>query len=370
MSLSLRQQVQFWLIAIVIFFVLLYFLRGMLTPFVAGMAVAYFLDPMCDRLEKLGLGRTLATTILTVGFALVFIGLLLILVPTIISQLAGFIGKLPDYLEALRGQVAGFLNMVEARINPDLLAKLKASLSSSLDQFVTWITHAAGRVITGGLALVNFLSLVIITPVVAFYLLRDWDKMVNSIDRCLPRDYAEVIRQQLRLVDQTLAGFVRGQSTVCIVLGTYYALALSLAGLDFGLLIGSLAGLLTFIPYVGSATGLVASIGTALVQFDDPIRVGIVAVIFFAGQIVEGNYLTPKLVGGQVGLHAVWVIFALMAGGFLFGFVGVMLAVPVAAVIGVLVRFFLQLYMESPYYWGTSARQQKSEGGSASGEQP
>ncbi|MFQ6017021.1 MAG: AI-2E family transporter, partial [Kiloniellaceae bacterium] len=197
--------------------------------------------------------------------------------------------------------------------------------------------------------------------VVAFYLLRDWDRIVGKVDGWLPRAHAGTIREQALEVDRRLAGFLRGQGTVCLLLGVFYALALSLAGLDFGLVVGLIAGLLSFIPYVGAIVGLLASVGLAVVQFDDWVRIAIVAGIFFAGQAVEGNYLTPKLVGGRVGLHPVWVIFGLLAGGALFGFVGVLLAVPAAAVIGVAVRFALDRYMASSYYLG---------GGNGGGAEP
>jgi predicted PurR-regulated permease PerM len=200
--------------------------------------------------------------------------------------------------------------------------------------------------------LINLVSLLVITPVVAFYLLRDWDRIVIQIDSWLPRRYAETIREQVRAVDATLAGFLRGQGTVCLILAIYYGLGLSLAGLDFGLVIGLVAGLLSFVPYVGAIVGLLLSVGLALVQFDAWLPIAIVAAVFILGQVVEGNFLTPKLVGESVGLHPVWIIFALLAGGTLFGFVGLLLAIPAAAVIGVGVRFALDRYLVSAYYKG------------------
>ncbi|MEM7221518.1 MAG: AI-2E family transporter [Pseudomonadota bacterium] len=350
---TVQRQLRFWLIGFIVFFALLWLLSGILLPFVAGMAVAYLLDPPCDRLEAMGLSRTLATTILTVAFLLIIVGALLLLLPLLIGQLAGFVERLPAYLEALRRHSVELLATLEARVDPALVDKLKESLAGSAEQLFTWSTALVGRLISGGVAVANLISLVVITPVVAFYLLRDWDRLVEKIDGWLPQEHAEAIRQQLGEIDQTLAGFVRGQSMVCLILAVFYATALSFAGLDFGLLIGLIAGLLTFIPFVGSAVGLVASVGMALVQFDDWLRIAIVAAIFLVGQAVEGNYLTPKLVGDRVGLHPVWVIFALLAGGFLFGFVGVLLAVPIAAVIGVLIRFFFDIYLASPLYKGS-----------------
>ncbi|MGH7186923.1 MAG: AI-2E family transporter, partial [Pseudomonadota bacterium] len=215
-----------------------------------------------------------------------------------------------------------------------------------------WTLQALGGLLSGGLALVNILSLLFITPVVTFYLLRDWDRIVKQIDALLPREHAETIREQARLVNETLSGFVRGQATVCFLLGGFYAVALSLAGLDFGLVIGLIAGALSFIPFVGTIFGFVASVGLAFAQFDQWHRIAIVVAIFLVGQFVEGNFLTPKLVGDRVRLHPVWIIFALLAGAALFGFVGLLLAVPVAAVIGVLIRFAVSRYTASPLYGG------------------
>jgi predicted PurR-regulated permease PerM len=231
-----------------------------------------------------------------------------------------------------------------------MVERIRESLGASSGKIAGWITQILSGLVTGGVAIANLLSLIFITPVVSFYLLRDWDRLVAQVDSCLPRGSVGVVREQAGLIDRTLAGWVRGQFTVCLVLGTYYAAGLTLAGLDFGLVIGLLAGLLSFIPFVGAAVGLVGSVGLALVQFDDWLRIAIVAGVFFVGQAVEGNFLTPRLVGDRVGLHPVWVIFALLAGGALFGFVGVLLAVPVAATLGVLVRFLLQRYLESDMY--------------------
>lgn len=190
----------------------------------------------------------------------------------------------------------------------------------------------------------NLVALLLITPIVAFYLLRDWDRLIEQADRLLPPAYAEVIRAQVRAVDRTLAGFVRGVGTVCLFLGVFYATGLTLVGLDFGLLIGLGAGLISFVPYIGATIGAIASVGLALLQFDGYLMAAVVAAIFFSGQFIEGNILQPTLVGDRVGLHPVWVIFALLAGGALLGFVGVLVAVPAAAVIGVGVRFFVGQY--------------------------
>ncbi len=351
-----ERQVRFWLVGLGVFLVALYLLRGVLLPFVAGIAVAYLLDPLCDRLEGWGLSRTLATALLTTASLVLAVVAVLLLVPLLAGQVASLLESAPEYVETLRSQFARLLDTLEARVDPAMLERIEGAVAGSADRLVAWTTNLLGRLISGGVALANLISLLVITPVVAFYLLRDWDRIVERIDGWLPRDHAQTIRQLAREVDRTLAGFLRGQGTVCLILGLFYALGLTLAGLDFGLLIGLVAGLLSFIPYVGSIVGLVLSVGLALVQFDDWLRIAIVAAIFFFGQAVEGNFLTPRLVGESVGLHPVWVIFALLAGGALFGFVGVLLAVPAAAVIGVGVRFGLGRYVASPYYRGRGGR--------------
>jgi predicted PurR-regulated permease PerM len=349
---AVERHLRFWLIGLVVFLLALYVLRGVLLPFVAGMAVAYLLDPICDRLEAWGLSRTLATTLLTVVFLVLAVAAILLLVPVLAGQVASLLERVPDYVEALRGQFAKLLAILEARVDPAMLERIQGALAGSADQLVAWVTKVLGGLISGGVALANLISLLVITPVVAFYLLRDWDRIVARVDSWLPREHAETIRTQARGVDRTLAGFLRGQGTVCLILGAFYAIGLSIAGLDFGLVIGLVAGLLSFIPYVGAIVGLLLSVGLALVQFDDWLRIAAVAGIFLVGQAVEGNFLTPKLVGESVGLHPVWIIFGLLAGGALFGFVGVLLAIPAAAVIGVGVRFALERYMQSPYYHG------------------
>ncbi len=348
----IARSLRFWLILLVVVLACVYLLRSVLLPFVAGMAVAYLLDPVCDRLEKWKLSRTWATTIVTIAFLLVCVIILLILVPAIISQIATLIERAPVYLSAIQREIGELIAMLKDRLPPETLNRLREALGGSADRLVSWLTQLLGGVISGGVAFFNFIALLVITPVVAFYLLRDWDRIVDQADDVLPRRHLQTIRGLAREVDQTLAGFLRGQGLVCVILAVFYAVGLTLAGLDFGLVVGLIAGSLSFIPYVGSLVGLFLSVGLALVQFDSFVDVAIVAAVFFIGQAVEGNFLTPKLVGEKVGLHPVWVMFALLAGGALFGFVGVLLAVPVAAIVGVGVRFAVAQYRLSHLYTG------------------
>lgn len=360
MSASVPRSLWFWLLGLVFFFLAVYLLRSILLPFIAGMAVAYLIDPWCDRLEDRGLSRTWATTLVSLLFAILVMLLLVLVVPLLASQLTDFVNRVPGYLSLLRDQITVLTELVRSRVSPEILERLQNLIAGSSDKIGLWLTSFVTGLLSGGVAFANLLSLVVITPIVAFYLLRDWDLIIERIDGWLPRDHAETIRELMREIDSRMAGFLRGQGTVCVILGLFYAVALTLVGLEFGLVIGLLAGLLSFIPFVGSITGFVAGVGLALIQFDNLVPVAIVAVVFLAGQALEGNFLTPKLVGEKIGLHPVWVMFALLAGGVLFGFVGVLLAVPIAAVVGVMARFGVQQYLESPYYRGSSTPPRES----------
>lgn len=347
---TFERQLRFWLIGLAFFVLALVMLRSVLLPFVMGMGIAYLLDPLCDWLEGHKFPRWLATTILLVVSGVFFITAVLLLVPVLSTQATEFLKRAPGYVSSIKTHADGLLQTLEARVDPGVMERLQSSFGDLSERALTWVTTALSNLLTQGAAFANLVSLIVITPVVAFYLLRDWDKMIASTTSWLPRRHLPVIQQLAREVDQTLAGFLRGQGMVCLFLGCFYAVGLTFAGLDFGLIIGLLAGFLTFIPYAGSVFGMLLSVGLASLQFDNLTDVGIVAVVFFIGQILEGNVLTPKLVGDRVGLHPVWIIFALLAGGALFGFVGILIAVPLAAVIGVGVRFALNLYLDSPFY--------------------
>jgi predicted PurR-regulated permease PerM len=353
-----ERQLRFWLIGMLLFLIALYLLRGVLLPFVAGIAIAYLLDPLCDRLERAGCSRTLATIIVTICFVIVAATALVLIVPLIQGQIIDLIVQMPRLISAVQRWATPLLAGLEERFGAGQVQEIRQALGGQLGGILKWIAGAFQQLLTSGLALVNILSLLFITPTVSFYLLRDWDHLVAKIDGWLPRRHAPAIRQQARLIDETLAGFARGQATVCLILGTFYAVALSVAGLDFGLAVGLMTGALSFIPFVGTITGFVTSMGLAIAQFTggpdgtDWLSIGLVAGIFVIGQVVEGNFLTPKLVGDRIGLHPVWVIFALLAGGALFGFVGVLLGLPAAAVVGVLTRFGLTRYLGSHLYHG------------------
>jgi len=348
---TLKQQFKFWAILGAAFVLILILLSNILLPFVLGMAVAYFLDPVADKLEAKGLGRTTATSIIVGVFLLVTILFTVLLVPALADQLLGLLKRLPGYVTSLYDLLKPIISRIIDIPGLQDSAEFKKLVTEQLGGAAGNIGAVLSQLVDQGLALVNIISLLVITPVVAFYLLRDWDRIVAKVDGWLPRKNLSTIRGIFRDIDDVLAGFVRGQSTVCLILSVYYGVALLSVGLEFGLVIGMITGLISFIPFVGAIVGFIASVGVALFQFwPDFVMIGMVGTIFVIGQVLEGYVLTPKLVGEKVGLHPVWVMFGLLAGGSLFGFVGVLVAVPVAAVVGVLSRFALSQYMASPVY--------------------
>ena len=324
---------------------------SILLPFVVAAGIAYFLDPLATRLHRAGMARGLAALLLVVG--LVAVGLLfaLLLYPLILSQIGILISRVPAYVTDVRAWAGEVIIRLQERLGQEYVdSKLRDLVSGQAGAMLGFVAGALSRIVGGGFALFNVLSLLVVTPVVAFYLLRDWPAMVHRVDGWLPRRYSGVLRLQAAEMNRILSAWLRGQALCCVLLALFYALALQAVGLDLGLIVGLTAGVLSFIPYVGSITGGVTSIGLALAQFPTWTGVAEVVAVFVAGQLLEGYVIYPRFLGDRVELHAVWVIFALFAGGALFGFLGVLLAVPVAAVIGVLARFWLRRYLASPLY--------------------
>jgi predicted PurR-regulated permease PerM len=351
---TLQRQVFFWIGALLVFLLLLWLLSGILLPFIAGLALAYFLDPVADRLERMGLPRWAAVTLILLGFLLILVLAVLLLVPLLGDQVAGLRERLPTYAASIQRIVSDLSRGWLGRLVGARLPDIEKSMGDFLGQGATIFGGFLTSIWSGGQAVIGFVSLLVVTPVVAFYILLDWDHMIGKVDTWLPRQHATTIRMLARQIDASIAGFVRGQATVCLLLGSFYALGLTLAGLSFGFLIGMATGLISFIPFVGSILGFLVSVGVALVQVWPEWQLPVlVAAIFAVGQFVEGNILSPRLVGGSVGLHPVWLMFALFAAGSMFGFVGLLVAVPVSAAIAVLVRFALRQYLASPLYTGT-----------------
>jgi predicted PurR-regulated permease PerM len=359
---SVRRQAVFWTGAMLFLAFFLYIFSSILLPFVAGLVLAYFLDPVADHLQRLGLSRLLATIVILVLFVVTFALLLIILVPVLASQMSDFIVRLPSYVSRLQELIANRDSQwLKDFIGVDA-SVIRSSLDSLLQQGAGFLTTLLQSIWSSGKTLIDVVALFVVTPVVAFYMLLDWDRMVTEIDKLVPREHVHTVRVIARDMNKAIAGFVRGQGTVCLLLGIIYAVGLTVTGLNFGLLIGLFAGLISFIPYVGSLVGLLLALGVALVQFwPDYINVLYVAIAFGIGQFIEGNILQPKLVGSSVGLHPVWLMFALFAFGSLLGFTGMLIAVPTAAAVGVLVRFVIHRYQQSPLYTGEYRKSEKTK---------
>ncbi|MBO6674700.1 MAG: AI-2E family transporter [Rhizobiales bacterium] len=390
---TLQRQAIFWALAAAALIAFIYVFSSVLLPFVAGMAIAYLLDPAADWFERRGFSRLWATLSITaLAIIIVVIGLLL-LVPLLVEQMIGLVEALRPYIPETLRTIFGLadedfraINAIMAPASEEDVAARQALFPSAMtfDAILTWLgtlnldlirefieanagtmAALASRVLDQGAAVVGVLSTLVITPIVAVYMLYDWDNLVARIDALLPRDHADTIRDLAKKIDHVMAGFIRGQFILALILGTFYATALTLVGLNFGLLIGLGAGLLSFIPYIGSLVGFGTSVGVALVQFwSEPWWIVAVAGIFFFGQFVEGNFLQPKIVGDAVGLHPVVLFFAMLAFGSLYGFLGLLIAVPVAASLGVLTRFGVSRYKKSIFYKGTNGNSAVTSTGS------
>lgn len=354
MSLPVRDQLRYWGIATLVMALVLWFLGDVLLPFVIGSAVAYFIDPVADRLERAGLSRVTATAVIAVASIITFVIMALLVIPTLISQTAELINILPQLTKDLQAFLLKKFPSLD--VEGSTMRTALASIGEAIQHRGPELLESA---LGSAMSLLNIIILIVIVPVVSVYMLLDWDRMIARIDELLPRDHAPVIRQLAGEIDNTLASFIRGMGTVSLILGTYYAVALMVVGLQFGLVVGFVAGLVTFIPYLGAMIGGTLAIGLALFQFwGDWTSIGLVAIIFAIGQVVEGNLLTPNLVGKSVGLHPVWLLLALAVFGALFGFVGMLVAVPVAASLGVIARFGTAQYLSSRLYQGIADQDQ------------
>lgn len=356
MSLSVKQQAAWWSVGAAVFFACLWLLRDTMLPFVVGCALAYLLDPLADRLERAGLSRILATTVIALVALLMIVIAGLLLIPLLTQQLVEFVQFIPRLAENVQAFVNETIRPLLNKYIPGW-EKYVPVVVSAIGTIGSATSGQAGQVInqvtSSAMGAINVLMFVIIVPVVMIYMLADWDRVIEKVDNMLPRDHAETIRGLFREVDAVLAGFVRGQLTVCAILAAIYAASLSIVGLQFGFVIGCVAGLISFIPFVGSIGGGVLAVGVAIFQFwSEPWWIAAVGAIFLAGQILEGNFITPRLVGSSVRLHPVWLLFGLSAFGSLFGFVGMLIAVPTAAAIGVFFRFGVRQYLGSRLYKG------------------
>lgn len=330
---------------------LLYLLAPVLTPFLIAAALAYIGDPLVDRLEAWGLSRTLS--VVSVFFLLTLAGLtvLLVLVPMVQRQVVILTANLPAYIDWVQHQALPWL-AAKLGFETDVfdLEVLRAHFQESWRNAGGSMAQAVAALSKSGLTVLAWLANLVLIPVVTFYLLRDWDVMVARIRELVPRRIEPEVVRLARASDEVLGAFMRGQLMVMLALGTVYSAGLWMVGLDLALLIGMLAGVVSFVPYLGFIVGIVVAGVAALMQFQDGIHLIYVAAVFGVGQLLEGMVLTPLLLGERIGLHPVAVIFAVLAGGQLFGFFGVLLALPVAAVVMVLLRYAHERYVDSRIY--------------------
>lgn len=348
--------ITFWITMLAATIAVVVLLREILLPFVAGMVLAYLLDPLASRLERLGMNRLLATLTIVFSFIVAVIVVIALAAPVIIRELAYFIDNFPLYVKQLQDLATDPKRPWVSKIVGEGLGSAEQSIGELTSLAAGWFTTFLRSVWSGGQALISIFSLAIVTPIVACYLVYGWDRMIAVVDSWVPPARRETVRALAREIDDTIGGFVRGQSALCLILALFYAVTLSLIGLKHGVLIGIAAGFISFIPYLGSLTGLLVSTCVAVAQFWPSWGwILLVPAIFFAGQSLADYVLSPYLVGRRVHLNPVWLMFALFAFGYLFGFVGLLIAVPLAAAIGVLVRFALAQYYASPLYAGDAA---------------
>ncbi|MBQ4400050.1 MAG: AI-2E family transporter [Alphaproteobacteria bacterium] len=330
---------------------LLYMLRSVLLPFVVGIVVAYFLDPAVNRMVKtLKISRSWATTLILGGFLLILLPIIALLGSMAFSQISDFLSNLPQHIDGSVKKVKFWLEQAKEYIPALGTGNFSNLLQGHQGESVKPLVNVVKKIAENGFALVNVLSLLLISPVVAFYMLRDWHDFTAKIFALVPKKHKKAVTDGVEAVNRIISGYLRGQLMVCVVLGSFYSLGLWLVGLKLGVLVGFLAGMISFIPYVGSISGFLMAIVLVVSQYGTLPKILAVIAVFGVGQFLEGNFLTPKLVGENIGLHPVWVMFALLAGGVLLGLLGMIIAVPVAACIGVLLRFLVNRYKKSAIY--------------------
>lgn len=361
---SLQRQILAWVILCVALVYVLYTLSGVLLPFVAGMTISYLLNPLADKLERLGLNRIGATSVILALFVVLLLVLMIIFVPILARQFTAFLLNLPSIAARLQSLAVEEGGKLVQRYGGETLktlgfnggltpAEVQSSIGSVVGQGTSYLLGFLNQVWSGSRALFGLFSLLVVTPVVAFYLLLDWKRMIAAVDGWIPLQQRDNVRSIARDIDAALGGFVRGQSLVSLFLGLWYSIGLTAVGLNFGFLIGIIGGLLSFVPYIGSLIVLILAASVALVQgLPDWRLLAETLAVVVSGQFLEGNVLSPNLVGASIGLHPVWLMFALVACSSVFGFTGLLVAVPLAAAAGVLSRFALRKYLMSPLYTG------------------
>jgi predicted PurR-regulated permease PerM len=342
---NIARPVMFWVAALAVGLAAATLLRDILLPFAAGMLLAYLLDAPVNRLERIGFNRAAAALVIIGVFLVAVIVLIVLTAPFFGAEIATFIDDFPAYVQRLHAFATDPARPWLRKIVGDGFGVAEQSSGDIARLSAGWLTDSLRSLLSGGRALLSAFSLLVVTPIVAFYLVYDWNRIIATVEAWIPAEHRRTVRALAREIDDTIGGFLRGQGTICLILAVFYAAALKSVGLDHGLLLGLVAGLLSFVPYLGSLTGLIVSLATSVAQFGLawPAIAAVVA-IFFVGQSVGDYILAPRLVGRRVHLNPVWLMFALFTFGYLFGFFGLLVAVPVAAAIGVLVRFGLSRY--------------------------
>ena len=350
LPLNITKQAAFWGGASLILFAFVWMFKSVLTPFVLGIVIAYLLNPLVKGFSTKGIGRTTSSAFIICLFFILIITVIIFVAPVVAQESADLIEALPSYLDNCFKWIQPHTIWFQENFGENYMGDAKAFLKENISKILTFSGGLAGGLAAGGQALVGAATTLVLTPLVAFYMMREWPAITQWVEDLIPRNHETVIKDLLAQIDGKLSGFIRGQVTVAFLLGIIYAIALTIAGLNYGFLIGISAGILSIIPMVGSTIGLLVSVAVAWFQSGELQYVFIIAAIFVIGQLVEGNVLSPKLLGDSVGLHPLWILFALMAGGSLLGILGMLIAVPVAAVIGVLVSFVILQYKNSSLY--------------------
>ncbi len=361
MAVSAKTYFIFWCSALALFLGFVWLFNDILTPFVLGVVIAYLLNPLIKRFSRKGIKRTTGAAIVTVLFYSLLIILIVVIAPIIAKESADLIDKMPEYMDKLFKLAAPYTIWFQENIGANYIADAKEFMKENASKILSISGGLAGGIAAGGQAVIGMATILILTPLVSFFMMREWPAITDWVEDLIPRQHEQMIQDIIKQIDVKLSGFIRGQLTVAFLLGLIYAIALTVAGLNYGFLIGITAGVLSIIPLVGSTVGLLISVAVAWFQTGELTYVGIIAAIFIVGQIVEGNILSPKLLGDSVGLHPLWILFALMAGGALFGILGMLLAVPVAAVVGVLGGFAIMQYKKTPLYQRRNAIQSTSD---------
>ncbi|WP_370930868.1 AI-2E family transporter [Bartonella sp. DGB1] len=349
---SLPKETLFWSAGLIVLLIIISIFSAILLPFVFGLIVAYFLNPLINYFSQFGISRAISSSFILLTFFIVLALLLLILIPILLTQLGQFIANFSYYAEKLDVLLSETDSIWLEQNTSFGRFLIQDNINNLLQQSGNFLSSILSSLWSSSKVFINIVSFFVIAPVIAFYLMVDWPRMVKIIDSWIPRNHLYTVRNLFYEMDKTVAGFIRGQSVVSLIIALYYIVMLGFLGLNFSFLIGIIIGILSFIPYVGTLIGLVLSIGMSFMQFwpDDWSKIVIALIIFFVGQFIEGYILQPKLVGSSVGLHPVWLMFSLIAFSYLFGFTGTLIAVPVAAVIGVLIRFILKIYLNSSFY--------------------